>query len=204
MVAHSMSADEIIGSYEGISCPLGIDPSEFEEFFTEEANMPDNDNGNEVTLETLQAQMSEVQTQLQAAQGQIDARDQQIVQLRNLAAKQFVDGIVLKAENYRDDKGHAHGKVFLDWLGIVLMCSDIGEGEEAIQLENKSDVSLVHAYYRRAIDWLATNMPGIVPVEPAGSEGDKKRPVQMGAGGDEDIELSDDDKAEITAVWRMV
>ena len=168
--------------------------------------MPDTDQGvTQERLEGLQARIveleeaagrvSELETQLEQAQGSIQAAQERADQMATLALQQYVSSAIVRAEAYRDDNQRAHPKVFLQWLEDVLMTKPVGEGDEAITLETQ-DTDAILAYYRRAAVWLSQNMPGQVPMGEPQSERDTERPI----GGDDTFTLSEDDIREIEDV----
>jgi hypothetical protein len=124
-------------------------------------------------------------------------------ELRDAAAEQFVQRVLLEAKNYRDAKQFAHPKVMLEWFESVLRCDAIGSGDGAVMLEetDADDVDQVHAYYRQAAHWLVQNLPGSVPMKKSETDRSTQRPVSG-----EPARLSDDQKAmnEIKEMWGRV
>jgi hypothetical protein len=124
----------------------------------------------------------------------------QVVKMQKAAATQFTQNILQRAELYRDDEGRAHPKVLLEWLGQVLTCKSVGEGE-AIKLEDSSDIGQVHAYYRQAAAWLAENLPGTVPMQAPGTAPDKDKKIEDSS---VELEVSEEDRKEIRSAWALV
>jgi hypothetical protein len=193
-IVEALSMDGIQGPYVELeSCP--IDQSEFEDLFEEATTMPEDQD--QVSLDDFNTLKDQV-TQLTAA---LTAEQATVRGLRVRTAKQFVEGLIMKAEAYRDGDGRGHSKVFLDWMNSILLCQPVGEGDESISLENKNEVADVHAYYRRGIAWLANNVPGAGPsLNPPVTQPDKDRPVNDLS---VELELDEDDMRELDDVWAM-
>lgn len=161
---------------------------------------------NAVTLEQYQAeiearqnleqQLDELRTQsneqITALQSNYDTV---IANFETQAVEQFVSGIILEAEHYRDDDGKGHGKVLLEWAKKVLTFANVGE-KEVITLEESTEKNL-RAYLRKTVAWLLENLPGSVPFSQTKTSPDKER----------DIELEDSTDEENTefakSVWEM-
>lgn len=203
--AATLSADGIEGAWVE-SCP-NLDIVAQEETMPPEITTPTGApvvdvDAIRVQMEMMQAEFATLKTERDAAQVALESRDTRILQLEQHAVDQFVAGIVLRAEHYRDSETRAHSAAFLQWLEKVLKCEQIGEGDTAITLEGQS-ISNVHAYYRRAIDHLARTQPGTGPsMTPAGSERDQTPVVR--ASGDTEDKLTADDEQEISDMWGIV
>ena len=194
-IVKALSMDGIQGPYVELeSCP--IDQSDFSDLF-EEAIMPEDQDQDQVSLDDFNTLKDQV-TQLTAA---LTLSQERVQWLRVRTAKQFVDGLIMKAEAYRDASGRGHSKVFLDWMDHILLCQPVGEGDEAITLENKDEVADVHAYYRRGIAWFAANAPGAGPklTQPV-TQPDKDRPITEGS---DELGLDEDDLHELDDVWAL-
>lgn len=166
----------------------------------EENIMPDTD------VLTLEEQLEQAQEALRLEQERVAVLKQEqiamgeeavvlesrLVALEQAAFKGFVESICLAAEHYRDSDGKAHAKVFLDFLRSVLAEEPIGE---TIKLEDREDPGQARAYYRRALAWLAQNLPGTVPLEAAGTEPDSTRSLSDDSVSKEDID------ADAKSLW---
>ncbi len=210
----ALSADGIVGIWDEKSVPgaESIDLSQGLSGNNEEDNsMPDgteNNNGQGITLESLQEQLAklqasseQLQTSNQQLQTDITTRNSRIVGLERVALEQFVDAIVVRAKARREGSGRAHSKVFLEWLQSILTSADVGADEKVVQLEEKPTPGQIHAYYRKAIAWLAMNKPGDGPLaKTAGTEGVDAR---LGNGDDEDPPLTAEDESMLDDVWSL-
>lgn len=159
--------------------------------YNEEEEMPEN-----VTLEqyqeevrareAIEAQLEEIETK---SQEQITASNAQIAQLQadhlttvaRLEAQvteRMINGIILEAESYRDEKGHGHPKALVNWASSVMRFESIGEGDEVISLEDRESVGKTRAYIRKSVAVLLSTLPGAVPLKSDKTVPDKTRTVE--------------------------
>jgi hypothetical protein len=178
----SMSTDNVIEEFQGKEFSMG----ENQEEGTLLVATPD-----QVSLE-----VERMKTEMEAYRVQLSQATGIIRTLESALGRQHAEAIVAQAKGYRDKDQRAHGKVFIDWLQTVLLGDVLAD---TIKLENDS-VGNVHAYYRKAAAWLSANMPGVVPMESARTVPDTERPLDP----DKAIVLSDEDKAEIDRLWKIV
>ena len=145
-----------------------------------------------VSLEQLEA----VQLKLQQMEERLEAERSRSASLEQMAVQQFVNAIVVKAENYRDENQRAHSKVALEWLEKVMLTQPVNE---TIQLEADADAGGIHAYYRKAIDNLFKTMPGVVPMVVAQTEQAENR-IKAEHGDKEPVALDQEGMEELWSV----
>jgi len=152
---------------------------------------------------SMEQQLLDMRLELEQQKHKLALADTQLAEARSFAAEQLVAAIVSRAEAYRDKEGHAHHPVFLEWVGNVLRSKPVGEGEGVIALEESEDPTDVHAYYRRAINWLAQEMPGSgpAPEAPEQTEPDKRRGVALS---DDEEEPDEEDRKQVRELWGIV
>lgn len=165
-----------------------LSSDEFEPHVEQEVVMPDEtgvDSGNDKQVVTLEADLKEAQDALKLEQegrktleGERKTLEKRLIRLEQQGLRQFVDNILLKAEQYRDGESRAHSKVLLDWAKAVLLEEPIGEGESVIKLEDCGDATQIRAYYRRNIGVLLETLPGIVPMQSGETDPDKERRLE--------------------------
>jgi len=163
-----------------------------EETMPEETQTPAVGQEDAVSLE----QFNEVQLKLQQMEERLEAERSRSASLEQMAVKQFVDSIVIRAENYRDDGQRAHSKVALEWLENVLLEKPVGE---TIKLEEDAEIGDVRAYYRQAIANLFETMPGVVPMAQPQTEPAEDR-MKLSHDGEDD-ELTLEGRNEIRGIW---
>lgn len=173
-----------------------LSSDEFEPCVEREVIMPDEtgvDGVNEEQVIALEADLKKAQDALKLEQEGRTALQDRIVRLEQRSLRQFVDNILLKAEQYRDGENRAHSKVLLDWARAVLLEDPIGEGEGAISLEDRNDATQTRAYYRRAIGTLLESLPGVVPMSSGETDPDKERRLGLES---DDYEPTDEEVQE--------
>jgi len=111
------------------------------------------------TIEIKSQEQTDVITKLQADHLVTVARLEQQV------TDKMIQGILLEAESYRDDKGHGHPKALIDWASAVMRFESIGEGDEVITLEDAGNVGKTRAYIRKSVAKLLSVLPGTVPLK---------------------------------------
>jgi len=171
-----------------------LSSDEFEPY-VQEVIMPDKttvDGGNDDQVVALETDLKKAQDALKLEQEGRKALEERLVRLEQQSLRQFVDNVLLKAEQHRDEKGRAHSKVLLDWAKGVLLEEPIGEDESVIKLEDRNDVTQTRAYYRRAIGALLEILPGVVPMQSGETDPDKRRSLES----DDDYEPTKEELAE--------
>jgi len=175
-----------------------LSSDELEEYLEEEVIMKEEivkvEGEINVELETkLEEQKAQHEAALKLEQEKRVALEERMAKLEARSRQQFVDNIVLKAEQYRDEEGRAHSKPLMDWARAILLEESIGEEDKAIQLEDRENVAKVRSYYRQAVGRLLEILPGTVPMNAADTEPDKKRKVEL-----EEDEPTDE---QVTGFW---
>jgi len=151
---------------------------------------------NAVSLDQLESFKLEYEQKLQEMETRLEAERSRSASLEGAFVKQFIDGIVIKAENYRDNQQRAHSKVFLEWLENVLLEKPISE---TICLEEGAGTTDVRAYYRKAIAELAQTQPGVVPMAQPETQPNEER-MSLSHDGEPD-KLSLEARNEIRSIW---
>lgn len=173
-----------------------LSSDEFEPYVEQEVIMPDEtvvDGVNDEQIVALEADLKTAQDALKLEQEGRTALQERIVRLEKRSLRQFVDNILLKAEQYRDGEDRAHSKVLLDWAKAVLLEQPIGEDESVIKLEDRDDADQTRAYYRRTIGALLESLPGVVPMGSGETDPDKEKRLGLES---EDYEPTDDEVKE--------
>jgi len=144
--------------------------------------------------DSLVTEMSELEERLTALESEADQQRDLVDRYRAMWVESLVNNVVMSAENYRDDDGRGHPPVFVDWVRDTLSLAPIGDGDDAVKLEDRGSADEVVAYFRKAIARLVNILPGSVMLSTQ-TEGDKDR----------DLGNEDDDNVEDFAkeVWAM-
>lgn len=88
-----------------------------------------------------------------------------------------IQGVVNATKSYRDERGHGHSQVFVDWIGNVLAGKPVGSGTDVAKLSAGPDAHAWRKYFMAATMWLAANMDATVPMSGAGDTGDDDNPL---------------------------
>ena len=183
-------------SEEGIDSTWdGVDDIELEHVHVKEADMPETI-GLEQRILALETSLEEAGKSKTDLEKLLQAERDRNLALEQQSAKRFVETVVLKAVNYRDSDGRAHPKLLLDWAKQILLGEAIGEGDETISLSDDADAQGAKVYFRRAVNWLLTNLPGVVPMTTSG-----ERETGRTIANSDDVEFDEEDTAEIKSAW---
>lgn len=149
-------------------------------------------------LEELETKLEETELALEDAQKEeelptvelseevrklLDEKDQELRELRRKAVRQEVESVLAKAQNYRDSDGRGHSKVLLELARAAMLGEPYGEGEEVIQLSDRTSTTSVAAYNRSLWEKLLQVLPGQVKLESAKEETEEDvqvNPYQLG------------------------